>query len=841
MRFQLFPRSGLLATPLIFAGVALLCCLTTTAFSKELSPTVEDATASFAQQTSGRMPTRAFATDAGVYELDPAAKCIRVWSKAHRLLGGELTEARLVGLDSAGNGVLFEAPVDMVKIPGMNRFAVLDSPAGRAGFFDHFGSVQFYDFTEEGEGSSLSVTFTKVGGFTDEKMEGDDGITGRLQQAAMEAVGANIALSFSHGSALAWMGNDEWAVAFDYYGSTASGGADSYIIVFSGVAAPTVKAAFHVASGLTTFTANYDGEEYVDGARYARIKALTADPDSKSLFAADPNNNCVYRYDLVGGTYETEVPVYMDLNERFSPDTPPTVISPTQIGVMAAALPDAVYGEEFIGNNDKSHFSNPSSVQIWKTPAGDKVLLVADSGNMRLSGLDLDTGLGLFTYGKSGSKAGEFVNPTGVWGSDDGLRFAVADTGNGRVQTLSVTAADFAPDLTFKLSGFPMSKVAEATNLVIGGVSIESTNLVDRVIVAESDTNAWPIVISVDPGLVDRTFQVSVAMQGGGSAKVEPASVTIPAGEATGTFSFYATDGLAEGSVGTVTVSESTTLTQDFTVTNVPPSFFVRASAQGFSDAGFIPTAVGSLGESINKVEPGTEATFFADAFDVAADAPLTYNWYLYEINDILEGLSAEQVLALENNFPDSPWFLEAFDTANFFGIYTVRRWKLKEKKENAGATYSVAVPDTNTVYRVAVEVFDKDGASEFGLTTEKQFFFNVTGAYPEEPPPPPPPGDLPVISAPKIVSFALSEDGSKISLSYMFHVTNGIEMDGSEYAWTLESSPDLSFASPSSVSLSGTAAAADGSDATGTVENVSVSGDACFYRVRAVPVIPVE
>lgn len=874
MRFQLFPRSGLLATPLIFAGVALLCCLTTTAFSKELSPTVEDATASFAQQTPGRMPTRAFATDAGVYELDPAAKCIRVWSKAHRLLGGELTESRLVGLDSAGNGVPFEAPVDMFKIPGMNRFAVLDSPAGRPlALVDHFGSVQFYDFKEEGEGNSLTVTFTKVGGFTDEKvvkenevssiagdaaatifteatekiidvenMVGPGKVFETLEEAAKTIFGRNsLSLSLTFGSSLTWMGNDEWAIGLDTYGSTASGGADSYIIVFSGVANATVKSAFRVASGVTTFTANYDGEEYVDGARYARIKALAADPDTKSLFAADPNNNCVYRYDLVGGTYETEVPVYMDLNERFSPDTPPTVIPPTQIGVMAAALPDAVYGEEFIGNNDKSHFSNPSSVQIWKTPAGDKVLLVADFGNMRLSGLDLDTGLGLFTYGKSGSKAGEFVNPAGVWGSEDGLRFAVADTGNGRVQTLSVTAADFAPDLTFKLSGFPMSKVAEATNLVIGGVSIESTNLVDRVIVAESDTNAWPIVISVDPGLVDRTFQVSVAMQGGGSAKVEPASVTIPAGEATGTFSFWATDGLADGSVGTITVAESSTLTQEFTVTNVPPSLFVRASAQGFAETGFIPTAVGAYGENVNEVEPGVAAQFFADAFDVAADAPLTYNWYVYEINDVQGNLSAAQVQALENNFPDSPWFLEAFDVANFFGIYTVRRWKLKEKTENAGATYSVTVPDTNTVYRVAVEVFDKDGASEFGLTTEKQFFFNVTGAYPEEPPPPPPPGDLPVISQPKIVSFELSPDGSKVSLSYTFHVTNGIEMDGSEYVWTLESSPDLSFASPSCTSLPGTAASADGADATGSVADVSVSGDARFYRVRAVSVPPAE
>lgn len=843
MRFQLFPHSGLLATPQFFTGVALLYCLATTAWSKELSPTI-DFTAVFAQQASGRMPVRAFSTENGIYELDFSGKGIRVWPKGHYLQCRELTQCKMVGIDSAGNGLPFDAPVDLVKIPGQNRFAVLDSPAGRPALLvDSFGSVQFYDFTEEtSNGMLTSVTFTKVGGFTDEKIEGDDGVRGSLQDAAMAAFGADMPLSFSHGTAMAWMGNDEWAVAFDYFGSTASGGADSYIIIFSGVASPTVKDAFHVASGLTTFTANYDGEEYVGDARYARIKALAADPNSKSLFAADPNNNCVYRYDLVGGTYETEEPVYMDLNERMSPDVPPTVIPPTQMGYIVAALPDAVYGEEFIGNDDKSHFSNPSSLQIWTTPSGDKVLLVADAGNARLSGLDLDTGIGLFTFGTVGSKAGQFMNPAGVWGSDDGLCLVVADTGNGRVQTLSVTAADFAPDLSFTLSGFPFTKVPEPTNIVVSGVTIETTNLVDRVFVSESDTNAWPIVITIDPGLVDRTFAVSVAMQGGGAAKVEPASVTIPAGEATGMFSFFATDGLAEGSVGTVTVAESTTVTQDFTVTNVPPSLFVRTSAQGFEAAGFIPTAVGSYGEAVNKVEPGVETTFFTDAFDVEADAPLTYNWYLYELYDVWPDISAEQVAMLENNFPDSPWFLPEYDVSEFFGIYTVRRWALKEKVENAGATYSVVVPDTNTVYRVAVEVFDKDGASEFGLTGPKHFFFNLTGALPEEQQPdPPPPGDLPVISQPKIVSFELSPDGSKVSLSYTFHVTNGIEMDGSEYVWTLESSPDLSFASPSCTSLPGTAASADGADATGSVADVSVSGDARFYRVRAVSVPPAE
>lgn len=134
-----------------------------------------------------RTPARAFATSAGIYELDTTLGGVRFWQRSQaglelQRLGGDSAfkprndrdQSRLVsagrsvyrflGKDSGGAGTQFKAPVGIAKQPGADKFAVVCGGEWiDSGLNKHCPSVQVYSYEEtpdaSGALSSLEVKF----------------------------------------------------------------------------------------------------------------------------------------------------------------------------------------------------------------------------------------------------------------------------------------------------------------------------------------------------------------------------------------------------------------------------------------------------------------------------------------------------------------------------------------------------------------------------------------------------------------------------------------------------------------------------------------------------------
>lgn len=85
------------------------------------------------------------------------------------------------------------------------------------------------------------------------------------------------------------------------------------------------------------------------------------------------------------------------------------------------------------------NLSAPRDAFVWDSgTGGGPVVLVADSGNNRIVAFSPD-GVPLYQFGSSSSdESGKFARPLGIWAEAGALTLAVADTGNARVQVLSV-------------------------------------------------------------------------------------------------------------------------------------------------------------------------------------------------------------------------------------------------------------------------------------------------------------------------------------------------------------------------------------------------------------------
>ena len=124
------------------------------------------------------------------------------------------------------------------------------------------------------------------------------------------------------------------------------------------------------------------------------------------------------------------------------PVCPPT-------GLLGALLNIVYYGSSGSGNGQ---FNYPNGIAF--TSDGSR-FAVADSGNNRIQifGLSSNTVTHQVSYGSSGSGNGQFSNPFGIAFTPDGQRFAVADSGNNRIQIFGLSSNTVTHQVSYGLSG----------------------------------------------------------------------------------------------------------------------------------------------------------------------------------------------------------------------------------------------------------------------------------------------------------------------------------------------------------------------------------------------------
>ena len=97
-----------------------------------------------------------FATDAGVYGLDTAARAVRVWQRTRT--GGQVSI--LAGPDASGAGTAFNQPLGLARHPTENKVAVVNGGEYKeTKLLKNIPSVQIYSFAETaGAGGALEST-----------------------------------------------------------------------------------------------------------------------------------------------------------------------------------------------------------------------------------------------------------------------------------------------------------------------------------------------------------------------------------------------------------------------------------------------------------------------------------------------------------------------------------------------------------------------------------------------------------------------------------------------------------------------------------------------------------
>ncbi len=841
--FEFFRRSrrqGLLSSTGLVVGALSLCAAPS--FATTPIPLYQNA--AFANQLSGggRSPFRSFCTENGVYEFDLAIQSIRAWSFDDKFYAGEISpDARPTGAaDSRWNNVK-----DVFKFPGENKVAVLNA----CPYLPLLGkkpSLDVYSFAETTSGGFLTgvewtfeSTYNDMASFRSE-------LAGFVGAAAAD-------LSFANARAFAYMGDETWAVALCVEKTTISGGNNTVIAILDGFGASAhVTSAFLVASGVETYTSVADGAEYAKNIKSVSPLSMTADPDTKSIFLADEDRNCVYRFDGSGGNYTETVDVYADqMNGSWEC---------VYQGSFTVALPDRIYGESDVSGIG-GMLSRPMSLQLWDMPLfSEKLLLVANNGGNTVAALGVDGGSCVFEFDDVGANPGQICMPTSAWGSPDGDTIVVSDQSNARVQMFSCKQSEVdSADESIELFGLPVTKVAVEKEVEINGVPVKTEVLEDAFVIPESSVSAWEITLDVAPSLTNRAFEVSVTTEPADCAYLGAASVEIPAGASSGTVLLYAIDGVEGGTTGTLLAKGAEEASMVFTITNVPPKFFVEGGFIGSDAPAVMPSSSGSVSEVINDIGDGSAAvkkTFHAKAFDTDKD-DVVYDWCVFKANGIIADLSdADRAkgpwTAVDGydcsteakNFVDGPWFA-SFDAlgsimlVNESGDAIKRpayvRWVLDRTYTDGGADIELTIKPGEQV-RVAVSATDKDGATTNSLT-ERAFFINLTNGNGE-----PEPGDKAVLADLHITSFASNPDDGGVTalISYTVSSSNGKDYVAGDYTWwTLQTNEllgeyvKLPLAEPTNLPL------ADGAP----VENsatIELLGDgaaeACFVKILAEP-----
>lgn len=171
-----------------FVALSALSCCWAASASAGVSVVQTNAVAAFAQPVNGRTPARVFFTDLGVYELDTAAKAVRIWQRSDEGLemllpaGGAAMESftevqyqfssprpqRFTGVDAAGNGTVFNHPAGLALHPAANKFAVVSGgDYQETKLVENVPSVQVYSFDETAgaDGALESVSLSLEAAF----------------------------------------------------------------------------------------------------------------------------------------------------------------------------------------------------------------------------------------------------------------------------------------------------------------------------------------------------------------------------------------------------------------------------------------------------------------------------------------------------------------------------------------------------------------------------------------------------------------------------------------------------------------------------------------------------
>ena len=610
-----------------FAGIvaALFASVPAMAGPLVLEPVLPGAPFASPNLGGERMPLRAFATEAGVYELDAKTKSVRVWPRKAARVSNELVDSRLYGIDSSNSGSNFGSPVRFAKKKGENLIAVLDAcpylpnmpeaPQPR---------IAFYTFAEtKTAGVLTSVAFTKVGEIVSPHLANGTDVS-------FFPTENGIVVSFSHYSTSATDG-DSGAVQF-YSGPDATAPDVSFMLV-------RVKNVYEGSANM-----NSVGSELYD----VPATSVCMDPDGERVYVGSANLNAVLRYDPdSSGKYDETIVVrtweynwtdgYGWVTDTFDAATADFIQGASAATDIFEVPPGFDPGDLGLAGSTNNLLSAPGSVLVWDSPGG-KLLVVADRENDRIAAFD-EAGNGRFSFDAADREDTAFHMPQGVWISDDGKEMVVADTGHGRVEIFSISEDDWKPDESFS--------VVLASDVFV-----------------ESDAQIWTNwIVATSAGLADRSYTVSVSTDPAGGAAVEPATVTIPAGADRVPFVLRPLDGAAAGTTGTVTVAGSAFTTNAiFSVTNAAPT--VRTGprrAEDVDDQSWLYADEGPINDPLEYMfgmfapesfraivlTDGSGIHFHAKAFDVAADSDLTYEWRIVGTERFLPlGCLAESSLA---------------------------------------------------------------------------------------------------------------------------------------------------------------------------------------------------
>lgn len=582
-----------------FAGIVAVLCAAPPARAGEVVLQPAETNAPYAMVASGspqRKPVSAFATAAGVYELDQVTKEIRVWPR-HNPRAGELETSRFNGADAQGEHS-FGSPKRMTKKPGANVIAVVDACVAN----ENLGlmpAVSFYEFSETlgADGILSSVEFT---------------LKGRLENA-MFRYAQDVAF-FPDGSEY------DVAVAVTYENRyDLDDEARQSWIAFGrgGIESPEMAGAFFAVRDKAAYT---NTEPVV-----AWPTTLAVDGDS-SIWAGSRSMGSVLRYDADDGDYTTEVVHWTWVYELEGGPTGYTSdrghYEPSN-DENPCGVVDFIVGELDEAGSENNHIGAPGGIRIWESPMG-RLLVVADTDNDRIVAFD-EAGNETFRFGVKGNLPGEFTNPHDVWVNDDGTEIVVADFGNGRVQIFSTEGLSAAVG-AYDLTGFTTVEWENKDQ------TIARTN---AVVYFESDSipvTNWLVAASASTS--NRTYSVSVESDPAGAVDLVTGTVELPAGATRAPIVFFVLDGSAEGTPCTITVGG---VEGSFTISNVAPSlstgsegswtnsWTAPAYAHSYAYSDEVVAEASNADFDIRLVD--SEVHFHARAADVAADDPLTYEW----------------------------------------------------------------------------------------------------------------------------------------------------------------------------------------------------------------------
>ena len=162
-----------------------------------------------------------------------------------------------------------------------------------------------------------------------------------------------------------------------------------------------------------------------------RPMAVAATDDNKIIYVADPDAQCVHRYDLARARYEclrlgkNKLPVFpvgLDIT-----DDGWLFVSDSQQGQLLQMAPGEKQLESFYAGEK---LDQPTGI-VWDSVS--QRLYVTDTGNQSILVFDRDGDLKK-TFGERGSGPGQFNFPTYLWVDSASNELLVTDSLNFRVQ-----------------------------------------------------------------------------------------------------------------------------------------------------------------------------------------------------------------------------------------------------------------------------------------------------------------------------------------------------------------------------------------------------------------------